>query len=215
MKKLLDWLFGSVIDTIITIVVILLFVGIATFVIKRYSKIQDSLRRDIASLTVNSELWRTKYNDLVITSAVKVQSISEAKNTSDSTIKKLVTENTKLGNKLKRTEYLLGLQMGIDIDTIVTTKTVYLNDTTFIEIDSLQINTLKIIRNKLSSNDTAKYHIEYKPELFVSINWYKDGKWRLRNIFIPRTRIYKVDVKANDDILKPSKLTVIKIERGS
>ena len=191
----------------------LLLIGIGINRYKNILRLNDKFAQNIEADSHNSDLWRNNYGQLVISSNAKLLTLKEAKTTSDSIVTKLLNENTRLGNKLSRTEYLLGLQTNMNIDTIVKVTTITINDTLFKYIDSLKISSFELTRVQLSNSDTASYHIEYHPKIYLSINWYKLGKWKLKNICKPRLRVYKVDMKVNDDILKPSQLDVIKFSK--
>jgi len=214
MKKILGFLISKRVDILITVIV-LLMLSYPVLIINNRNKAKTitSLKQTVASQTLHNHLWRNNFNELVLTSAVSFKSLKELKKSSDSTIKKLVNNNSRLNNKLKNTEYLLDIALGMKVDTNVVVQKVYINDTLYKEIDSLQIASFTLVRLKYSNELTAKYEITYKPELFISINHYKDGKWRLRNLFVKRDVIYKVDVKANDDILQPASLTVVKVNK--
>jgi len=197
----------------IIVLFLLLVIGIGINKYKHLSEFSQYQGQNLASYAHNSELWRNNYGQLVITSAVKLSSLREAKTTSDSITKRLIAENKLLGNKLKRTEYIIGLHANMNIDTVVNVMTIVVNDTLFKELDSLTIASFKLTRIKLSNETTAHYNIEYHPELYLSINWYKEGKWKFKNIFKPRQHIYEVDLRVNDDILKPSRLDVVKFSK--
>lgn len=195
---------------VILLILVLLF-GIGKY--KQLSKFSDRQSQNLEGYSRNTEAWRNQYGELVVTSATKLFTLKEAKNTSDKSIQKLISENERLGNKLKRTEYILGIQTGMHIDTVVKVRTIIINDTLFKYLDSLSIASFKLIRTQLSNEDTAHYDIKYNPELYLSINWHKQGSWKLKNICKPRLRIYDVDLRVNDNILKPSKLDVVKFTK--
>lgn len=196
---------------LLVIIVLLSIVWILVGSLQRSAKINNLKEQTIQSYKHNSVLWKDKNNKLTITSAIQFHTIQSLKKTTDSTILSLINKNKAIGNKLKHTEYLLNVQLGVNIDTVTKVQYFYVTDTTYVEIDSLQIQTLTIKRFKNSNSDIARYSIKYNPELFISINHYKEGNWKLKNLFVKRPIIYKVDLQTNDSILKPRNLTVVKL----
>lgn len=168
------------------------------------------LKQNLEAANHNTEQWRNDYGELVTTSLVEITSLRSDLMQSDANNKKLIDANKRMGIKLRNTEYLLGIKAKVEIDTIIKVDLIHINDTLFKEIDSLQIESFKLIRTKFSDNNKAKYKISYKPELTASINTFKKDRWKFHNIFIPRQKYYKIDLIANDSIFIPTSLIVLK-----
>jgi len=96
-----------------------------------------------------------------------------------------------MGIKLKKVESMGDYKIETKYDSIPVL--IYLTDST--EIDSISDGYVNLVRKRDTSVDTAIYNISVKDTLIWSINWYFLDKWKFKNIFIWRTKYYKLDAK--------------------
>jgi hypothetical protein len=206
--------FGKAIKTIIAILVIVFVILIAWLVMTNIAQRKEIKRgkSNTSYLLSSVEQWKNINGNYVATAKQQVFTIKQLKHSTNVEINKLLADNKSLGNKLRKTEALIGIDSELSIDTVVQTVIHFVNDTTFIEIDSLQIESLRIVRNKIVGDDLAKYSIRYNPVLTVVIEDYKEGRWKIRNIWSWRPKLYKIDVMSSDSILKPRNVTYLKID---
>jgi len=172
------------------------------------------------------ETTTTKYiNDLgdsVTSVNTRYLTVSELKDSKDKELQDLLGRF----GKIKKDNHLLNIKLntkqnfttvteyvyednpyGSDIELISTTygssATGALRETeteTFpTEIEHYKSDVIDLIRTKAHDSDSSKYLINYHPNLYVQIGWYKLGKWKLKNLIKWRPKVWKTDITSNDD----------------
>jgi len=194
------------------VILVVLVIGFLIYKNIQYNKIKDQYKQNTTFMLSSIEYWKTNSGKYVATTHQQTYTAKQLKKATNETIKAITNTNKELGIKLRKTEYLLHTSLGLRIDTVLTPYYDTINNNIVVEIDTLIIKTLKIKRIKELGTNKATYTIEYKPTLTGSINWYKEGKWKIKNIVIWRKKIYKIDLVADDGILQPTSLILIKVD---
>ena len=196
----------------IVIAILLIVIAIMAFTTISNKRIAKQNKANVSYLLSSVEQWKSINGKQGATVKQQIYTVQQLKHSTNETINQLVSENKRIGNKLRKTEAMIGIVSELAIDTIVVPQIFIVNDTTFLEIDSLRIESFELIRNKYSNDSIAKYKINYRPHLMIFIERYKEGKWRLVNLWKWRPVLYKLDVVSNDTILKPANVTYITVQ---
>lgn len=148
-----------------------------------------------------TQFWQTKNGENVARTALINLTSRELKYTKDKEIVELKTVAKNAGIKIRKLEYMLSIKADtvFIIDSIPVEK-VLINDR-WVYIDTLNIGDLHIKRVQDVELMTAKYEVKYNPTIYVYVSWSKEDKWRLKNLFVPRTKTYFVDVITKDKLL--------------
>jgi len=160
--------------------------------------------------------WKDEHGREVATTYEIKLTAREVKHSKDSVIQKLLSNNEKLGNKLRRTESMMEISLTASgggtarVDTI----TRYVDSSIYLsEVDSFKDKTLEIIRVKDIGTNLATYQYQLNPIVIdVSVTYEKEGKWRLIRFIFPRTRRYKVDLTSTNEDIEFEYVKYIKIK---
>lgn len=196
------------------IVIIFIVIGIVMHFTAKYKTTIDRLEYNTKVSDTKLKVWTNKFGDVVVEKSALMLTQNEFRNSTNETINTLKSKLEANGVKIKKLEYALSVETDFNADSIVPiiTDTLHTNDSVFIvqRLDSLTIGDFKLIRVEL--NNASHYNISYKPTLYIGISHYKDGKWRLRNLFHKRDIRYKVIISSSDKMLKPKDIQIIKID---
>lgn len=201
---------------ILVTVLCILFGTITLLSIKSCNKknsVINRLNNNIKANEIGITYWKNKYGTIISTSMVKEVTTKELLKSKDSKVKELLDKVSKQSVKIKNLEYILNIETGLQIDTLTEIRIDTVDRYITNYIDSLSIGDFHLKRIQQVGTLTSKYKIEYTPTLFVSVEHYKDGKWKLRNLFHRRDIRYKVNVNTSDNLLKPHEVTILKITK--
>jgi len=195
------------------IVIILIIVGIVMYFTSKYRATIDRLEYNVKVNDTKVKVWTNKFGEVVAEKSALMLTQNEFKNSTNEKIETLKSKLKANDVKIKNLEYALSVEVGFDADSIVPiiTDTLRINDSVFVvqRLDSLVIGDFKLTRYEI--NNTSDYKITYKPTLYIAISHYKNGKWKLRNLFHRRDIRYKATVSSSDDMLKPKDIQIIKV----
>ena len=203
---------------------IAIFVGIVIISLASYSVIITKENKKNIELR---EIYKSNYEAQVIQTtkwyiddsiqSAKLQEITLSKKelleSRDKSIQDLVAYNKKLGNKIKQLEYALSVALNSNADTTVpiTHDTITIQGKPVVrELDSLTIGKPNIKRIHVVGTDSAQYSVIYNPTLYGYISWYKEGKWKFKNIFKPRNVIYQAEITSDDKFINIDKVLLIR-----
>lgn len=155
-------------------------------------------------------IYKNKLGYVTASSIMKDYTIAELKRNNNLQIKELKDNAIAQGAKIKRLEAIISAQLSGKIDTVTIVHTDTINDTTFVQIDSLTVGSFHLVRKLIIGDTIAKYNILYTPKLYVTIERFKYGKWTIRNILKPREIRYKAYVSSDDKFLSPTEVIAIK-----
>lgn len=197
---------------IIYIVIVLFLFILGQLYYNKYKE-AERFKNNMVAAIGQTKIYSDKYNVVVAERDAIELSKLELKKTTDSSIVVLLNKNKELGIKLRKTEDLLKIASEVRIQTVVKIKTdtIFKVDTFYVvRKDSIVLPTFSLYRYE-NQNDESKYDINYTPDIYVSVNWYKPCCWKPRNIIIWREKQYKVNVTSNDTIFKPKSINYIKV----
>ena len=198
-------------------VVITIALGLVTyFSLNKINKLQidnTRLQNNYEAQVKETMIWKTHDSLNVATAQEFILTYKEALKSSDSKIQELIKTNKSLGNRLKNVEYALRIEADTVIDTVIKPVYIHTHDSVFIERDSLVIGKLTLRRDKVIGSDSAFYKIEYNPILSGFIHTHKEGKWKIKNIFIPREVNTYVDITSDDKLLNVKDVKLIKFKK--
>lgn len=206
----------------VLIAILLLCIITIIFISRLYIKEKHNRIRINNNLESYQEVTKTTINSLGNTVAernvmyYKTKEINRSQAIEIQDLKEQLQQNN---IKLNRTSDLYRTQLEINknltstvyYDTIYT----FFDDSTqfqtnVFERDTARIQTLTIIREFNLLSDKADYKVSYNPILYTAVDKYKEGDWKLKNLFVWRDWQYKVNVWSNDSILKPTDIIYIK-----
>lgn len=203
----------------IVIIIALLAIGTSIYYYNRAKTWKQEAKR--MELNYDSYVEDTRYRmnkkeQRIAERDVVVLKYREMLNSRDSAIQSILKNLESNDIKLRNVESALSVQLEIneELKSKVGRDTVFVNVGDSIiykirEIDSIQVASLKVKRIKVVGEDSASYKISYRPILYVSIDKYKEGKWKFINLFKWRDKIRKVTVNSNDKILNPKEIIYI------
>jgi len=134
--------------------------------------------------------------------------------TKDVQIQTMTEKARRQGLKIKDLEYLVSIGGDFNMDSIVpiVLDTVHFTRDNYIYIDSISVGDFRLKRTQAINSLESHYNINYTPTLYLSISHYKDGPWRVRNIFHKRDIRYRATITSSDNLLKPKELKIIKVD---
>jgi hypothetical protein len=162
---------------------------------------------------INTKIWTNKYGEVVAEGLAREMTNNEIINSKNKSINILTDKVKQQGIKIKNVEYQLSIALGLSIDTLIITKhdTIIKDGKVIVNnVDNLTIGDFKLVRTQQVNTNNSHYEISYTPTLYISISHYKEGKWRLRNLFHKRDVRYKATITTSDSLLKPKEIIVIK-----
>ena len=134
----------------------------------------------------------------------------QLRNSSDSTIQVLNKNIANQGVKIKNLEYAISVKTGMRIDTTVITRIDSVDRLHIQYIDTLNIGDFHLRRSQEVGHMESKYAITYTPTLYITIERYKEGSWRIRNLFHRRPIRYKTTINSSDKLLAPKEILIVK-----
>lgn len=204
---------------------ILILVAIAGMVLafifynraKKFKEEAEIKQNNLEAYQESTKIQYTAFGKALAERNIMYYTTKELNNSQAEEIKDLRNIAREANIKINRTESLLRTQISINeqlkskvhIDEVPTSA----GDSTtvtYIERDTAIIQTLKIIREYTFGADSADYDVSYHPILYVLVDRYKEGNWKIKNLFRWRDWQYKVNVISNDSILKPEDVIYIK-----
>lgn len=128
--------------------------------------------------------------------------IDDLRNSNDSVIKQLLLQLDYSKLKLRKLEGATYIKSDAGYNfNVKSNKSDITLWTDSVRIDSIKLETFKYSNkwiefdlSKRSDMDSANVKIKTYSELMIYYSWYKEGKWRFRNIFSPRKKNLKTDV---------------------
>lgn len=202
-------------------IIILLLVMAVVILSMRWRAAHKEKERVISNIAAMSTETKILLNNDSITIAEKDRLLltqDEIIDNQDLSIQALVS-NLKSNNiKLKNTESALFAQIVLNksLKSKVTIDTVYselsldsIPQMNLVERDTASIGSLQIIRAYVLGADSADYKVSYSPKVYVTISTYKDGKWKVKNIWKWRTKVTKATVNTDDKFFSPTEVLYI------
>jgi hypothetical protein len=198
----------------LTLIVAIILLGMSIRTCTRIGNYKDTISRlegnviarDIAMVQMVND-----YGDTITSMQITELTKNELLNSNNIKINELTNKVKQQGVKIKNLEYQLGIELGFESDTVVVISIDTIDRTIVQYVDSIFIGDFKLIRKQDVDVLKSKYSITYTPILYISISHYKEGKWKLRNLFHKRDIRYKVSVSSSDNMLKPKDITIIKV----
>ena len=215
----MNWIIGlirniKIIPLVTGIATALLLISIYLNIGMRYKREINRLQFNLKVSNVGTTIWKNKFNDFVAEASASQMKLGEIIKSNNEEIQTLVTKSKQQGIKIKNLEYLVSIGSDFNMDSIVpiVLDTVHFTRDNYIYIDSISVGDFRLKRTQLINSLESHYNISYTPTLYLSISHYKDGNWKLRNIFHKRDIRYKATVSSSDNLLKPSNIQIIKAE---
>lgn len=149
--------------------------------------------------------------------------VQDLKNSKDSSIRKLMAEvmaNGDVMRKLKSVNEVL-METNAEFQTKTNLLTMFnsrdsiikINDTTFVEQDTFSDNWISYSRIKIKGSDYSNVKITTYHDLILTTKWYKEGSWKIQNLWKWRKRKFATDCKDLSPYSKIRSLKVIDIKR--
>lgn len=168
--------------------------------------------------------WKGNYTAQVVKTIQVNDSLSRSRTilltqndyirSSDSIIASQRNDLDKLGVKVKDLQSASTIVITGSKDTITIPVVYWLpGDTVKVEIDSLIIGKLEIRRQKQSNNAYARWDVDYNPTLRIYIHDIKEGRWKIKNLFIPRKKYQVADVLSDDKFIDIKSAIVVQIKK--
>jgi len=184
-----------------------LFVTYNTMVIERKAKVLA--QNNFTSLSKGTTVWKTRAGNYAASVRELQLSKEQLKSSSDKRINDLIVAVDNMDIKLKNVSTIMSAQatmianfkVKIVHDTIV-------NGVFFHEWEKYKSRNLEVIRH-LIRIDSAEYNYKYHNSLYAAISSFKDGKWKIKNIFTPRRIINKLSITSDDPNYKLDSLYMI------
>lgn len=202
-------------------IIILLLVMAVVILSMRWRAAHKEKERVISNIAAMSTETKILLNNDSITIAEKDRLLltqDEIIDNQDLSIQALVS-NLKSNNiKLKNTESALFAQIVLNksLKSKVTIDTVYselsldsIPQMNLVERDTASVGSLQIIRAYVLGADSADYKVSYSPKVYVTISTYKDGTWKVKNIWKWRRKITKATVNTDDKFFSPTEVLYI------
>ena len=210
LQKMFSWLLKNPI--IIVGILLFLSVGYIKILIDKVATEKSAkvlAQNNFNALSKGTTVWKTRSGNLAAYAEEQKLTINQLKTSSDKRISSLLKAVDDMNLKLKESTTLVSTY-GLYIANfkIKTVHDTIIGAIKYLEYEKYQTKNLTLIRHKVSI-DTASYEYNYHINLFAVINSFKDGKWKLKNIFTPRKRINKLDITSDDDNFKIDSLLLI------
>ena len=148
-----------------------------------------------------TQFWQTKSGDNVARAAVLTLTNKEIKRSKDKEIVELKNVAKDAGLKIRKLQQMLSIKADTVFEVINKVDTIRDSADRLVYIDTLSIGDLHIKRVQDVLTLQAKYTVRYNPTIYIYVSWVKEDKWKLKNLFVPRTKTYYVDVITKDKLL--------------
>jgi len=148
-----------------------------------------------------TQFWQTKSGDNVARAAVLTLTNKEIKRSKDKEIVELKEVAKDAGLKIRKLQQMLSIKADTVFEVINKVDTIRDSADRLVYIDTLSIGDLHIKRVQDVLTLQAKYTVRYNPTIYIYVSWVKEDKWKLKNLFVPRTKTYYVDVITKDKLL--------------
>ena len=173
-----------------------LFVTYNTMVKERAAKVLA--QNNFTSLSKGTTVWQTRAGNYAASVRELQLSKDQLKSSTDVRINELLKSVSDMGIKVKDASTIISAQGTI----IANFKARIVHDTIvgsvfYHEWERFKSPNLEVIRH-LITIDSAQYEYKYHNKLYAAISSFKDGKWKLKNIFTPRRIINKLSITSND-----------------
>jgi len=195
-----------------------LILGIIATLWGFYEKSEKERYKSNYELSVQKETsYRDKNGIMVKEVQTLILTKEDLKRSKDSTIQKLLVELDASDIKLRKTSSMVDINMTTDNgfrtmihnDTLLTfrdsVKTTY--DTSYVKKMNYKDKWIDFSATQIPNSDSINVKIITYHDLIATNSWYKEGNWKLRNLFTWRRKQYKTSVK---DLNKYSTITNVK-----
>ena len=204
----MDYLTKKIVQIAILAAIVIMFIGGIVYIIN-LTKENTRLESNYNAQVYATKFWKSKSGEHVARTAILQLTTSEMKNSKDKEIKTLYDKAKELGLKNRKLETLLSIKADTIIQKEVDVDTLFSDHDIMVYQDSLSIGDLHILRQQEVGTLKAKYVARYNPTIYVYITWSKEDKWKLKNLFVPRTKTYFVDVVTSDKLINVTNIKAI------
>ena len=205
----------GVIAAIFLIISLSAAISILTSKVKELKEDNVRLESNYTAQTDSVHKWVTKYGDLVSENIAEKLKVNEILGSRDKEIIKLKNYVDRLGIKIKNLEFMLSIGIDSNVDTTANVQILYLpGETKYETFDTLRIGESYIYRRHLSGDSLAKYKIHLGGSLYVFYEGgKKQGKWKLRNLFIWRKKLPIISITSDNSLLNIKDMKLVVIEK--
>jgi len=200
---------GSFLMIITPMLIVTIIVGMR--IIKNLETEKAIAEKNYTASKLQTSYWKTQYGDKIARGYQEELTVKQVLSSKDKEINALVNKAKSLNIKIRRLEYMLGIQSDTIIDTVSVPVIIRINDTIYKEIDSLTIGKLEIKRVKISNDTIATWKVHYNPTIYAYLYWEKEGKWKPINVIKPRQKLYFADIVTDDKLINVKSVKLIKL----
>ena len=204
----MDYLTKKIVQIAILAAIVIMFIGGIVYIIN-LTKENTRLESNYNAQVYATKFWKSKSGEHVARTAMLQLTTSEMENSKDKEIKTLYDKAKELGLKNRKLETLLSIKADTIIQKEVDVDTVFSDHDIMVYQDSLSIGDLHVLRQQEVGTLKAKYVARYNPTIYVYVSWSKEDKWKLKNLFVPRTKTYFVDVVTSDKLINVTNIKAI------